>query len=125
MPNYDFGRCDGDHEKVDLQLRRAPLQAGFHDRSVVTLLTGSSHQRLNGFIGSRRIKRARFIIPRHGGNFPCRAERNEKLGPLPPSILNGNSLNSVLAKKDLPPAYPRLKRAGGRWCSNENRLPAQ
>jgi hypothetical protein len=86
-------------------------------RSVAALLTGSSRQRLNGFIGRTQsrvgLDGPRFVIPRqsfvprcHGGNFPCRAFRVGKLGPLRPSILNGNLLNPVDARWALPPAYP-------------------
>jgi len=50
-------------------------------RSVAALLTGSSRQRLNGFIGRTQprvgLDGPRFVIPRqtfvprcHGGNFP-------------------------------------------------------
>jgi hypothetical protein len=86
-------------------------------RSGAALLTGSSRQRLNGFIGHTQSRVGsdgpRFVIPRqtfvprcHGSNFVCRAVRDEELGPLRPSILNGKPLNPVNPKGALPPAYP-------------------
>jgi hypothetical protein len=48
----------------------APLRAGFHDRSVATLPTGSSRQRLNRFIGSRLM----LAKPVNGINAPQRPD---------------------------------------------------
>jgi hypothetical protein len=104
-------------------------------RSVAALLTGSSRQRPNGFIGRTQ--------PRVGldGAPICYSAPNI-CSPLPmvaispwcgqgwgtaassPSILNGNSLNPVDAKGALPPANPRLKRSAAVY-SNESRMPAQ
>jgi hypothetical protein len=82
-------------------------------RSVSALLTGSSRQPLNGFIGVPHshveldgpLSEAGFVIPRqtfvprcHGGNFPRRAVKDEERGPLRPSILTGTSLHPADAK---------------------------
>ena len=95
--------------------RKAPNERPVK-RSVAALLTGSSRQRLNGFIGRTQprvgLEGPRFVIPRqtfvprcHGGNFPWRAVKDEERGPLRPSILTGTSLHPLDARA-LPPGYP-------------------
>ena len=69
-------------------------------RSVAALLTGSSRQRLNGFIGRTQprvgLDGPRFVIrAKHlflaamVAISPCRAVRDEELGPLRPQFSSG------------------------------------
>jgi len=96
-------------------------------RSVSALLTGSSRQPLNGFIGVPHSHveldgpplrcRICYSAPNICSsvlwwNFPWRAVKEEERGPLRDA-------------RALPPGYPRIKPAGGRWCSNESRMPPQ
>jgi hypothetical protein len=71
-------------------IAKRPL-SGRLTRSVAALLTGSSRQRPNGFIGRRvGLDGPRFVIPRQTlvpslpmvAIFPCRAVRDGELGPL-------------------------------------------
>ena len=114
--------------------RKTPIERPVK-RSVAALLTGSSRQRLNGFIGRTQsrvgLDGPGFVIPRqtfvprcHGDNFPLPSGQGEELGLFGPHS-TGNSLNPVDSKGALPPAYPPPQRAGGRWCSNESRMPPQ
>jgi hypothetical protein len=90
-------------------------------RSVAALLTGSSRQRLNGFIGRTQIGRAPICYSAPNicsslpwWQFPPAERSGMRNRASSASILNGNSLNPVNAKAALPPAYPPPQRAGGR-----------
>ena len=123
VPRYHGGNCR--HRAVEERDRceimtRSPYERPL-TRSVSALLTGSSRQPLNRFIGvphshveldAGPLSDARFVIPRqtfvprcYGGNFPWRAVKDAERGPLRPSILTGTSLHPVDARA-LPPGYP-------------------
>src|SRR5207302_6030334 len=100
--------------------RKAPIERPVTG-SVSALLTGSSRQHLNRFIGRTPslasdwtgpdlLFRAKHLfLAANGGNFPLPSGQEWGTGASSASILNGNSLNPDDAKGTLPPAYPPLQ----------------
>ena len=116
VPTEPSRRGTGPQNRALLHAKR-PL-SGRLTRSVAALLTGSSRQRLNRFIGRTPslasdwtgpdlLFRAKHLfLAANGGNFPLPSGQEWGTGASSASILNGNSLNPDDAKGALPPAYP-------------------
>jgi hypothetical protein len=66
-----------------------------------------------------------LFLAANGGNFPLPSGQGWGTGASSASIPNGNLLIPMTQKGPCRLPIPRFKRAGGRWCSNESRMPAQ
>ena len=108
VPTEPSRRGTGPQNRALLH-RKAPIERPV-DALCRCLLTGSSRQPLNGFIRVPHshveldgpLSAAGFVIPRqtfvprcHGGNFPCRAVKDEERRPVRPLILTETSLHPV------------------------------